>query len=206
MGKKKGDKGKLTNVEKELIYQTFLVLNNKTRTAEDRNVSVQTVRRVIKEITEANDVATVTKEDRAQVASRLQSRIHKHANELLDSISPEDLESGQIKIRDADGNIVKVIQYGPSLLQKMTSFGIIVDKANVALTYEKVLTDATGSGELMLPGDIAGLQNAITGTIKELKFLNVRFEHENPSLVTEVQEAIIVEKPESLDDEFDNPK
>jgi len=213
MAKKKGDRQKLNATEKELIYQTWLVLNNKTKTAKQCGVAVQTVHRVIKAIEAENATVPATRAARAEVAAEMQSRIHVKANELLESLSKKDIESGRTPVYDAQGNFVRYATYGPSLLQKATSFGIVMDKANVAQQYERALTQDVADGQLMLPGDIAGLKAAINGTIKELKLIDITFENNNQDLMTNVNEVFaevetIESEPKtevtSIDD-FDTP-
>jgi hypothetical protein len=93
-------------------------------------------------------------------------------------------------VEDKEGNLVGYKYYGPSLLQKMTAFGIVTDKANVVQTYEKGLEQDTQSGQLMLPSDIEGLKGAIEGKIRELNILNVRFADDNKNLVRQTQEVV----------------
>ena len=108
----------------------------------------------------------------------------------MDSISAVDIESGRIARKDKDGNIVGYTYYGPSLVQKATGVGILVDKSRVLQDYEKALQIDTASGQLMMPGDFASLRNSIDGKIKELNLINIQFATDNPSLVRETQELV----------------
>lgn len=215
MAKKKGDRARLSPTDKEWIYQTFLVLNNKTQTAKRCNVAIATVQKVIKELEgrkKDSEQYPAAREARAEVAAKLAGKMHVKVNTLMESITDEDIESGRIPMRDKDGNLTGYKYYGPSLLQKATSIGIITDKANVLQGYEKAMLQDVNDGKLMLPQDINGLIGAIQSKIKSLTMLNVRFEEDNQDLVTDAgrvmaeAEVIDSEQPKVLSfDEFDNP-
>lgn len=215
MAKKKGDRKLLTPVDKEVIFQTFIVLQNKTQTAKRCGVSLGSVNRVIKELT-ARDVEVAglpaTRETRAEAAAKLASRFHVKVGELMDSITPEMLEHGKIPLNDKDGNLIRYYEYGPSLLQTATAVGIITDKANVAQVFEQKMMQDVQDGKLMLPSDIDGLISAVHGKIRSLKMLDVRFEEDNPDVITNATEimaevqAVEAKRPEVVSfDEFDNP-
>jgi hypothetical protein len=212
MPKKKGDKGKLTPTDKEVIIQTHAATGNKAETARRCGVAWKTVHEIVKA---ADDGDIDLKEARRSAASKLTGRVHVLAENLIDSITPEELESGRIAIRDKDGQLVGYKTYGPSLLQKTTSIGIIVDKGTVLQAYEKGLEDDVNAGKLLLPSDIEGLIGACRAKIGELTVLNVKFADENPTILKETQEIVAeVERIEEREankpeidafDEFDNP-
>lgn len=218
MPKKKGARARLSPTDKEVIYQTYVACGKKNETAKRLGVSLGSVQNVIKELEGRNPAKPqlpTTKAARAEAAASLASRIHVEANEVLDSITPQDLESGRIALHEDREDPTKVTgykYYGPSLLQKATTFGIIVDKANVAQQYERKMLEDTHSGQLMLPDTIEGMVAAVRGSIKQMRFLDIRFEEDNPDLITNAEEVIA--KVETVErarpdvvsiDEFDNP-
>lgn len=212
MPKKKGDRAQLTPTDKEVIHQTYAATGNKSETARRCSVAVGTVHRVLKQ---AGEDGTPIKQARSDAAVALANKLHVRAEELIDSISDEDIESGRIRLEDKTGKFLGYKYFGPSLLQKATAVGIIVDKASVVQTYEKGLQSDILQGKLLLPEDIEGLKSAIEGKVKELNVLNIRFADENPTLLKETQEIVAeVERIEENEaaraevtsfDEFDGP-
>lgn len=187
MPKKRGDRSKLTATDREVISQTFAVTDSKAETARRCGVSVQSVYNVL---ARADEAGTDMKVARADAAIKLANKTHVKVEELMDSISAVDIESGRIPIKDKDGKITGYRYFGPSLLQKATAIGILTDKANVLQTYEKSLAHDAARGDLMLPDDIAGLVGAIQAKVGELSILNIKFADDNPNLVRETQEVV----------------
>jgi hypothetical protein len=216
MPKKKGDKKKLAPVDKEVIYRTYLATDNKTDTARRCNVSLGSVQNVIKEF-EGRDPdkpqLPAVKAKRAEIAAEVAGRIHNKADMVLDSITKEDMDSGRIPRHDADGNIIGYTQYGPSAVQKATTFGILKDKETQAYKLEQEMLQDTQSGQLMLPSGLKEMAAQANRMIKELRIIDVKFADENQELLTSAQEVIAEaitveeERPDVVSiDEFDNPK
>jgi transposase-like protein len=187
MPKKKGDIKRLTPTDKEWIWQTYNVMGkNKSATAKKCGFAYPTIIKVIKEIEEQNAADPKTRESRADTLQDLQNRIQVKADVILDSITDEDLKSGRIVTRDEEGNITAVKEYGPSILQKATSYGIVQDKRRVVFDNEMALRQDEQSGKLLTPQDIAGMDKAILASVERIGIMNVHFRKENPDLATKV--------------------
>lgn len=178
---------KPTPVDKEIVLQTYAATGTIAETTRRTEWSRPTVKRIL---LEAQNSESALQDARAKAAATLAARIHIKAEDLLDSITPEDIESGRIPKYDKDGKLAGYQYYGPNLVQKATAFGIITDKANVVQQYEKALSADHSSGQLLMPADIEGLQNAVTGKLQELKMLHIRFADDNKDLVQRTEEVI----------------
>lgn len=191
----------------EEIIQVYAVNGSITKTAQKCGVTQKTVKKYL---------------DKKQPAELLQARIdahkelagitHSKALNILESIKPEDIESGRFPIEDVKGNIVGYKYFGPTLMQKVTSAAILTDKLKVLNEVEAMMHQDRNESELMIPGDIQALVHGIKGKLRGLSILNVRFTDENPDLSQRIQntleeaEAVADAKPttgEVLD--FDNP-
>jgi hypothetical protein len=200
MPKKKGDKHHLTPVDKEAIWQFWQVAGGIDETTGRRKgisvtarkfgVNVQTVSRIINEIMEQNEALPATRDARADAIARFAGRTQIKADMVLDSIKPEDLESGRIPITNKDGDILGYKSWGPNVVAKATAFGIISDKVGIALKNEEMLRADQAGGSLLMPSDIAGLRNAVSSSIKSLTLLDVQFADENKDLLTNAQEVL----------------
>jgi hypothetical protein len=215
MPKKKGDRKRLTPVDKEWVFQTYLLLQNKSKTARRCGVSISSVNNIVRELTAREEEQAglpATRESRATAAAQLAGKFHVRANELLESITPEMLEHGKIPIYDNKGKLIKYQEYGPSLLQLATSIGIITDKANVAQQFEQKMTQDANDGRLTMPQDFAGLLSACESTLRSIKVFDIRFEDDNQDVITNAKEimaevqAVEDSRPDVIDmNEFDNP-
>lgn len=216
MSKKKGDQKKLSPVDREWIYQTWVVTNNKAETARKTGFSLGSVQNVIKEFTGKDPnkpQLPVTRESRAKAHAEQADRIRSTADMVLETITAEDMDSGRFPRLDGDGKVIGYTYYGPSSVQKATTFGILKDKETQQIKLEQEMLADVQSGQLMLPGDLAGMVGQAKRMIKEIKILDIRFEEDNQDLMTSMQEVIAEatvveeERPNVVSfDEFDNPK
>lgn len=202
----------LSPLEKEELFQTYAIVQNKSEVARRMGIAPQTVGRILEEL--QADPDKEVRENRANITARMVGRIQNKASEVLDSITPEDLKSGRIEIHDKNGKIIGYKQYGPRLTEKAIAFGIITDKIGVTSGYERALKADYLSGALMMPNDVLGLENAIKAKLKSLKFMTIDFDNDHKELSDKAQEILIeneisredVQEVEVLSiDEFDNP-
>lgn len=215
MSKKKGDVKKFSPVDKEWIYQTFVVTNNKAETARKCNVSLGSVQNIIKEFTGQNPnkpQLPETRVDRARAHADMAGRIRSTADMVLETITAEDMDSGRFPRLNGDGEVIGYTYYGPSSVQKATTFGILKDKETQQIKLEQEMLADVQSGHLMIPDDLLEMASQAKRMIKEIKILDIRFEEDNKDLLTSVQEVIaeatVVEeqRPNVVSiDEFDNP-
>lgn len=201
----------LSPAQQELVVQTFAVTNNVRETARQCRISEKTAHKYIKKAVPSEIQAA-----RIEATKALAGKVHSKTVAIIDSISPEDLESGRIPIYgpvdEATGErpIIGYRQYGPTLMQKVTSAAILTDKLKILHEMEALLGQGTNNGELLIPGDIKSLVAGIRGKVKSLSILNLRFAEDNPELSQKVQEtlaraeAALPADAEVLD--FDNPE
>lgn len=191
------------------MYQAYLALGNKSAAARSLGVSKETMHRVIREI-EQNADPKKLQETREMISAQLTNKLHESTNAIIDSIKPEDLESGRIKRHDEEGNLVSVKEYGPSLLQKVTAAAIMTDKMKVLADYSRAIDQDRRSGEILMPESHEQLISAIKSRIKSIQVLNVNFREDNPDLATRIEavaEVAAVEATEPDEDprlDFDN--
>jgi len=149
---------------------------------------------------EADKVPLPIKQERAEAHAEMSARFTGKAAEIIDSISPEDLQSGRIpiykKAKDPEtGEETQVFDgykyWGPRLVEKATAAGIFQDKARVSRDLERTLDESTGSGELLMPQSVEELENAIRQGAKELTFLNVKFQDEDADLATQIDSTLL---------------
>ncbi len=193
MSKKKGDVKKFSPVDKEWIYQTFVVTNNKAETSRKCNVSLGSVQNIIKEFTNQNPdkpQLPSTRVDRAKAHADMAGRIRSTADMVLETITAEDMDSGRFPRLNGDGEVIGYTYYGPSSVQKATTFGILKDKETQQIKLEQEMLADVQSGHLMIPDDLLEMASQAKRMIKEIKILDIRFEEDNKDLLTSVQEVI----------------
>ncbi|MHC5059233.1 MAG: hypothetical protein ACYTKD_31655 [Planctomycetota bacterium] len=204
----------LSPIQKEQIRQTFMLTSNKRETARMCGVSEKSVYNVVNEPEEPEVIR-----NREHAANQLSGKVHVKANQVLDSITEEDFESGYLK--DEDGNLVfdrqgRPIWMGPTLNQKTVSAAILADKLPVLQQYRSQLGGSEGMGELPAPESIKALVAGIQGKLKSLSIIDVQFESGNREIKdraddllkkaqAELDQAPIEADYVTLDD-FDNPK
>lgn len=203
----------LSEVEKALIPQVYLVTGSKKLTAEHLGLAESTVYKHLARYVEGTGDKNL-QAARARSAAEIAGRLHQKTSQLIDSIKPEDFRSGRIPKKDKDGNLIGYHEYGPSLMQKVTASAIMIDKLPVLQGYEAALQDDHDHGKLPLPSDVEALMRGIKNKVKSLTFLNVNFEQENQDLSQRVQDriaeaevarAVVVEPKVITLDDFDNP-
>lgn len=213
--KRKQPKGRyrgkpLTGLQKEGIVQMYALCGNKTEVARHMGLSYPTVLTVLKEAENDSQLQKARQRAMEDLAGKVQ---HK-TNEVLESITPEDMESGLIKKYDDEGNLVSVKGYGPSLMQKVTSAAILTDKMKVIQETKQALEQdrAQDPNALPRPGDVAEAIKQIGDRVKRLQILDIQFADRNPDVANKLQDvAAKASLDERLEDaefeelDFDNP-
>jgi phage terminase small subunit len=199
----------ITAKQREEIFQVYLLTGNKTETARRTGLSVKTVRNHLKQMSEQADPEF--QKFRRRATEELAGKVYSKATEVLDNITPEDMTSGRIELKDDNDNVVRVIEYGPSLMQKVTAHAILVDKVKVLREVETAMDEGQQDGGLLLPQTLEALKSGIRGKLKGLTFLNVQLEQDHPDLSQRVQakmeEAEAAVEAEYIDiTDFDNPE
>lgn len=176
----------LTKAEDELIYQLTQSLGNKSEVARQMGVTNKTVYASLAR-TERKKSPTQLQEMRQIAAHALTESIDDQTHRILDSISDDDLKSGRIEIKDKDGNVVDYKYYGPSLLQKTTSVGILTDKLRVLRDLQKEVGNDLGSGALLMPESADQLLAAIKSRVESIQVLQVNLRKDHPDLATRLE-------------------
>lgn len=200
---------RLTPVEKEHVLQTYMLFKNKKKTAEMCGVSIRTVYNILDEAAQA---PKELQEDRLKVARRIGSKISEKLEQTIDSLTPEELESGRIPIRDPkSGEVVAYKHYGPTAPQKALVIGILQDKMKVNEEYQRAIGEDADKHKILLPTHLGDLRDAILGEMDSLSFLKIDFKKHAPDVERQTQELLEdlevarVEEPEIVVDDFDNP-
>ena len=202
----------VTQLQKELIIQTFALCGNKSEVARQLGCAVATVANVVKQAEKDRSL----QEARASCLNEVAGQVHGKTKEIIDSIGAEDLEYGLIKTYDKDDptRLTSVRAYGPSLLQKVTSAAILTDKMKVIEeTKAALLQDGTDSpDQLMMPSTVQDALKMLGKKIKRIRMLDVQFAGKNEDTVSKVQDvAQRAELDKDIDEadyeelDFDNP-
>lgn len=203
----------VTQLQKEMIVQAYALCGNKTQVAREMQCSNQTVHNVIKEAQTNRSLQKA----RASALEDVAGKLHSKTTEIIESITPEDMESGLIKVFDKDDpdKLVSVKAYGPSLLQKVTSAAIFADKLKVVEDVKKaIVEDNTGNpATLPMPEDVQSALRMLGQKVKRLRVLDVQFDRNNEDIASKVQDVALaaslnahVEEADYEDLDFDNPK
>lgn len=214
MASKPRRRGKqITDHQKELVVQAFALTGNKSQVGRDLHLSRPTVMKILREAESNRELQKA----RSRALEGLAGQVHGKTTEILESITPSDLESGRELFRNEDGQVIRKVEWGPSLLQKVTAAAILTDKVRVIEETKKVLEVDPGASQtgLPLPGTIQASLQLLSAKIKRIKVLDIQFESKQPELSERLQATVAAAElhPEvdeadyeeiSLSD-FDNP-
>jgi len=214
MAKKPRRRGKqISDHQKELVVQAFALTGNKSQVCRDLNFSRPTVIKILKEAETNRELQKA----RSRALEGLAGQVHGKTTEILESITPSDLESGRELFRNDEGQVIRKVEWGPSLLQKVTAAAILTDKVRVIEETKKVLEVDPGAGQtgLPLPGTVQASLKLLGAKIKRIKAFDIQFESKQPELSERLQATVAAAEahPEIEDadyedismDSFDNP-
>lgn len=202
----------LTQLQREMIIQAYALCGNKSQVARDVGCSAQTVTSVVK----AAETDRSLQKARSSALEDVAGKLHAKTTEIIESIVPEDMESGLIKVFDKEDptKLKSVKAYGPSLLQKVTSAAILVDKTGVVETTKQALIadNAIDPHKLPLPGEMQESLRLLGKKIKHLRVVDIQFADKHEETVSKVQETAHaaslnehIEEADYEDLDFDNP-
>lgn len=174
--------------QKEVMLQLYAIEGNYTEVARRMKLSTNCVTRHLKAMLAQPDPEVAQARQRA--ARELAGKVHSTANRIIDSIGEQDIESGQIKLYDKEGKLTRVVNYGPSLMQKVTASAILTDKLKVLREVEIALGSESNENRMMLPQDVQNLVSGIQTKLKGLTFLNMRFEEDEPDISQRAQKVL----------------
>lgn len=214
MARKPRRRGKqISDHQKELVVQAFALTGNKSQVCRDLNFSRPTVIKILKEAETNRELQKA----RSRALEGLAGQVHGKTTEILESITPSDLESGRELFRNDDGQVIRKVEWGPSLLQKVTAAAILTDKVRVIEETKKVLEVDPGASQtgLPLPGTVQASLKMLGAKIKRIKAFDIQFETKQPELSERLQATVAAAEahPEIEDadyedismDSFDNP-
>lgn len=198
-----------SKAEQEAIYQTYIALDkNELATSRAVGMSYTGLRKLIRRFESKHTPQELIVREQ-KIEDQLLARNYKLVNDVIDSIKPEDLESGRIPIYDKEGKLAGYKEFGPSVAQKGILFGIGVDKIKVQKDMARAVGEYADNGMLMLPDNADQLVRMIQGRVASLSLVNVKFKDDHQDLTTRIDQALQVEaevvasNAETID--FDNP-
>lgn len=178
------DRGKFNAVDKELIYQTYVITGNKNETARRCKVSLRSVYNVLQEYTseELQDARNAAIADMA-------SRVQKKAIMAIDSINQADLDNS-------------------TPMQKATIAGILSDKTVLLDRHlrEREQIEETAKAALPAPDDLPRLLAGIQNRIQSLTALHIQVSPQVKELTSRAEElqtkvpAVLEAQAVQLDD------
>ena len=192
----------------EEIIQTFAVLQNKRATAKRLSLSEGTIYKYLKQVPTEE-----LKKRRIEAHNELAGKVHEKVETIVDSISPEDLESGRIKLHDAKGEFAGYKYWGPTPLQKGTLVGILTDKMEVLERMKTSLQEGIAKKERLLPETIRELKSGLMEKLVRVRIIDAQFDNKNPDLSQRIQQtlqddeirAAMADPVDSEELDFDNP-
>ena len=215
MARKPRKRGKpVTQTQRELVVQAYALTGNKSQVVRDIGLSRPTVIKILKEAETNKELQKA----RTRALDSLAGQVHGKTTEILDSIGPQDLESGLQLRRNAEGEVIGKVAWGPSLLQKVTAAAILTDKVKVVEeTKAAINADAGAGGDigLPLPSTVQESLRMLGRKVKRIKAFDIQFESNQPEMTQRIQDTIaeaeVHPEVEEADyeeltmDSFDNP-
>ena len=172
---KRRKRHRLTAEDKSNIVQAYFALGSKYAVTKKLGFAYRTITNVLLEAEQDPNLMAA----RSRAYDAVGGKITNTVTEIIDSIKPDHLEYNRYEIRDAEGNLKRIIETGPSLRDKAFAAGILTDKI-------KILQDARHSAHavergiegasLMLPGDVANARSRVAQLVKSIKFIQVDFD------------------------------
>lgn len=164
---------RLTPAEQEAVVRTFFTMGNVHATAVKLGCSEKAVRTALRDM--QNDPALAAA--RGQAIDEMAGRIHAVTNNVIDSITPEELVTTRREVRDQHNNLLRVVMDGPSLKDKALAIGILADKQKVLLDARAKATEAAAfsavNSGLLLPETIEAKTELIASMVKRLRVVDV---------------------------------
>jgi len=204
----------VTQFQKEMIIQAYALCGNKSQVGREIGCSYQTVLNVIK----AAETDKSLQKARMSALESVAGQLHGKTVDILDSIGPQDLESGLIKSytdKDNPDRLTSVKAYGPSLLQKVTSAAIFTDKLKVVEeTKQAIAADGdTGDTNMLMPTNVQDALAMLGKKVKRLRMIDVQFAGKHEETVSKCQDVAQkaelhkdIEDADFEDLDFDNPE
>ncbi len=168
---------RLTQEQRETVFQIYSACGTIAETQRQTGCSYNTVKQIIRDA--ESDLSLQAARGRA--LDSLAGRAQAEAEKVLQSISPDDLETTREATFGARGNFTGTKIVGPTLLDKTRAFGILADKTAMLQQARRVTlpsaSDSSSQGEagLLLPQDVASARDLIAQKVKRLRIVDVSF-------------------------------
>jgi hypothetical protein len=170
---------RLTPAQREACVRTYFTMGSITGTAAAMGVSTNAVRHALREL--HDDPALMAA--RGQALDQMAGRIHAITEQVIDSITPEELITTRREMRDNAGNLLRVVIDGPSLKDKALTIGILADKQRVLIEAKAKATENNtfqmAKNVLMLPEDIREKELLVANLVKKLRVTEVYMRDED---------------------------
>ena len=195
---------KLTLDDKMLVIQTYYALGSVYGTSKKLGIAGTTVSNVLKEAESDPSLMAARK----RTYDELNGKITNTVTEIIDSIRPEHLEFQTHEIHNDSGQLVRVLETGPSLRDKAFAASVLTDKIKILQDARHSVIDPArdqGTDALMLPGDVAGSRRRIAQLIKSVEFMKVEIDDGGvtTSRVEVLRKQAMVSREEVADAEFE---
>ena len=154
---------RLTQIQKELVVQTYFLKGSYCGTSRELGITVATVKRIIDEANQQPELMAA----RTRALDQIAGKVAGITEQVIDSITPEEIQTRVHEVRDAEGKLKRVVTTGPSLRDKGFFIGILTDK-------QKVLADARAVIHGQDTMDMGRLALSLPDTVEEAKRLIVQ--------------------------------
>jgi len=167
----------LTPIQKELILQVYFTRGTLAATAREVGCAVMTVKRVVDE---ANNNPLLYA-GRARALDQLAGQVHNVAEQVVNSIKPEELETSFHEKYGVRGNFTGWATRGPSLKDKAFTISVLTDKLKILQAARQELVNPIdpqldeSQRILMFPKSVEEARHLIAQKVKRLRILDMEF-------------------------------
>lgn len=166
----------LSTAQKEAVLRTYHMTGTYTGVAKILGLNYTTVKRIVLQY----QLDPMFAHTRAQAFDEMSGKVAAITDQVLESITPAELETKSHKVYDASGNLLRVVQEGPALRDKALAVGILLDKAAVlqnARSKALSVSDQVGGGPaLLLPDNIEDMRDMLATKVKSLRIMDIHFQ------------------------------
>ncbi len=167
---------KLTPAQKEAVLRSYHMHGSYRAVAQALGLAEATVKKVVLECQLDPQYAHT----RAQAFDEMAGKVASITDQVIDSISPAELQTTHHKVYDACGNLLRVVTEGPPLKDKALTLGILMDKQAVLQTARNKALDVSnrhgGGAGLLLPESIEDMREMLAVKVKSLRLLDIQFD------------------------------
>lgn len=167
---------RLNRTQQETVIQTYFALGSMNATAKKLGVCFATVKRTLDNAYQDPTLLAV----RGKTYDRMAGKLNAVTDTIVDSITPDELTVTRHEVRDAAGNLLRVVREGPSIRDKALAIGILVDKQRVLQdardrAFAPAVDSGNALGNLLIPDTLEDKRRLIASKVKRLRLLDVEF-------------------------------